>query len=89
MSMSGCHQESYLWNYTSDLHQLFVHVTYGRGSVLLWWPSDLFRSCGLWMTWMTQAEAARLRCQAEAVRVILTRGLGVQEYPLQAADVYT
>jgi len=25
---------SYLRNYTSDLHQIFVHVTYGRGSVL-------------------------------------------------------
>ena len=24
---------SYLWNYTSDLHQFFVLVTYGRGSV--------------------------------------------------------
>jgi len=23
-------------NYTSDLHQIFVLVTYGRGSVLLW-----------------------------------------------------
>ena len=26
---------SYLRNYTSDLHQFFVNVTYGRGSVLL------------------------------------------------------
>jgi len=23
------------WNYTSDLHQFFVHVTYGWGSVIL------------------------------------------------------
>jgi len=30
---------SHLRNYTSDLHQIFVHVTYGRGSVLLWWHS--------------------------------------------------
>jgi len=28
---------SHLGNYTSDLHQIFVPVTYGRGSVLLWW----------------------------------------------------
>jgi len=27
---------SYLRNYTSDLHHIFVHVTYGRGSVFLW-----------------------------------------------------
>ena len=27
---------AYLWNYTSDLHQFFVHVTYCRGSILLW-----------------------------------------------------
>jgi len=32
--------------YTSDLHQLFVHVTYGRGSVLLWRRSDTLCSSG-------------------------------------------
>jgi len=32
---------SYLRNYTSDLHQLFVHVTCSRGSVLLWRLSDM------------------------------------------------
>jgi len=32
---------SYLRNYTSDLHQFFVHITYGRGSVLLWQRSDM------------------------------------------------
>jgi len=31
---------SYLRNYTSDLHQIFVQVTYGRGSVLLWRRSN-------------------------------------------------
>jgi len=25
----------YLWNHTCDLYQFFVHVSYGRGSVLL------------------------------------------------------
>ena len=30
----------YLRNYISDLHQFFVHVTAGRGSVLLWRHSD-------------------------------------------------
>jgi len=31
---------SYLQNYTSDLHHIFVHVTSGHGSVLLWRRSD-------------------------------------------------
>ena len=33
---------------TSDLHQIFVHVTYkyGRGSVLLWRRSDTLRISG-------------------------------------------
>ena len=35
---------SYLRNYTSDLHQIFVHVTYGRGSILLWRRSDILRT---------------------------------------------
>ena len=37
---------SYLRNYTSDLHQFFVHVTYGRGSVLLWQHSDTLCTSG-------------------------------------------
>jgi len=43
MSLSVCVfvcSRSYLWNYTSDLHQIFVHITRGRGSVLLWRRSD-------------------------------------------------
>ena len=40
MSVSVCMcvcvcPRSYLRNYTSELHQFFAHVTYGRGSVLL------------------------------------------------------
>ena len=31
---------SYLQYYTSDLRQFFLHITYGRGSVLLWRRSD-------------------------------------------------
>jgi len=37
---------SYLRNYTSDLHQLFVHVTCGRGSVLFWWRGDTLCTSG-------------------------------------------
>ena len=29
---------------------IFVHVTYGRGSVLLWWRSDTLCTFCLWMT---------------------------------------
>ena len=31
--------QAYLQKYTSDLYQIFVHVTNGRGSVL-WWHRD-------------------------------------------------
>jgi len=37
---------SYRGNYTSDLRQFFVHVTYGRGSVLLWRRSDVLCTSG-------------------------------------------
>jgi len=37
---------SYLRNCASDLHQIFVHVTYGRGSVLFWRRSDTLRISG-------------------------------------------
>ena len=33
-----------------DLHQIFVHVTSGRGSVLLWQRCDILCTTGLWMT---------------------------------------
>ena len=32
---------SYLRNYTPELRIFFVHVSYGRGSVLLWRRSDM------------------------------------------------
>ena len=37
---------SYLRNYTSDLQQIFVHVSYGRGSVLSWRRSDTLCTSG-------------------------------------------
>jgi len=37
---------SYLRNDTSDLHQIFVHVTYVRGSVLLWRRGDKLCTSG-------------------------------------------
>jgi len=49
MSVSVCLcvcPRSYLRNYTSDLHQIFAHVTYGRGSVLLWRRSDTLCTSG-------------------------------------------
>jgi len=33
-------RRSCLRNYTSDLHHIFTHVSYDRGSVLLWRHSD-------------------------------------------------
>ena len=37
---------SYLRNYTSELTTFFVHVTYGRGSILLRRRSDTLRIAG-------------------------------------------
>jgi len=37
---------SYIRNYASDLHQFFVLVSYGRGSVLLWRRTDTLRISG-------------------------------------------
>jgi len=37
---------SYLWSYTSDFHQISVHVTFGRGSVLLRLRSDKLCTSG-------------------------------------------
>ena len=36
----------YLQNYTSDLHQIFVRVAYGHGSVLIWRRNDMLRISG-------------------------------------------
>jgi len=32
--------------YTSDLHQIFMHIIYVRGSVLLWWCCDMLCTSG-------------------------------------------
>ena len=59
---------SYLRNYTSDLHQFFfMHVTYGRGSVLLWRRSDMLCTYGFMDDVIfAQAKVARRRRPAEA-----------------------
>jgi len=36
----------YLPNYMSDLHQIFVHLIYGRGLVFFWRHSDTLRISG-------------------------------------------
>jgi len=37
---------SYLRNYMPNLHQIFVHVTYGRGSVNFWQCCDTLCTSG-------------------------------------------
>ena len=41
---------AYLWNCTSGLHQIFVHATYDRGSVLLWHLVIRYVFPALWMS---------------------------------------
>jgi len=68
---------SYLRNYTSDLPQFFVLVTYGRVSVLLWRRSDMLCTSGFMDDIIfAQAEAARRRRQAEVLRLARSLGLG-------------
>ena len=37
---------AYLQKYTSDLYQIYVHITDGRGSVLLWRRCDTLCTSG-------------------------------------------
>jgi len=66
MSVSVC--LSHLRNYTSDLH----HVTYGRGSVLLWQRSDTLCTSGFMDDVIFAHKpklldlAAQLKCSAHA-----------------------
>jgi len=46
MTVSVCLSASMLENYTPDLHQIFVHITYVRGSVLLWRRYDTLCTSG-------------------------------------------
>ena len=57
-----------------SIFTIFMHVDYGRCSVLLRQRNDLmyFRFCG-WRHICTQAEAARRRRQAEAARLTRTQ----------------
>jgi len=50
---------SYIRNYTSDFHEIFAYVTYGRGSVLLWRRSDTLCTSGF-MDYVIFADKPRL-----------------------------
>ena len=41
---------AYLKNYSAKLHQIFVHVACGCGSVLFWRRCDMWCTFGLWST---------------------------------------
>ena len=62
-------------NCTADLHHIFMHVTYGRSSVLLWWRSNALGTSGF-MDYVVfgQTKVARRRSPAEAQ---CTRSLGL------------
>jgi len=66
--LSVCPQ-AYLWNYMSDLHHFFVHVTYMyiRGSVLLCRRCDTLSTSGLWMTSCSYIMARNERRTSDSV----------------------
>jgi len=65
---------SYLRNYTSDLHQYFVRVTYDRGSVLFWRRSHTLRTSGFTDDIIF---AHKLRLLDVAAQLKRTRSLGL------------
>jgi len=67
---------SYLRNYTSDLHQIFVRVNYGSGSVLLWWRSDMLCTSGF-MDDVIFAHKPRLLDVRRPAEAQCTRSLGL------------
>ena len=67
---------AYLQNYTSDLHQLFVHIIYSRGSVLLWLRCDMLCTSGflLWMPSFVHIMAKTMRRKKEYTQIGSTEG---------------
>ena len=61
---------------SSELHQIFVHVTYGRGSVLLWRRSDTLCTSGF-MDDAVFAHKPRLLNLAAQAEAKCTRSLGL------------
>ena len=60
----------------SDLRH-FVHVTYGRGSVLLWWRSDTFLCTSGFMDDVISAHKPRLLDVAAQLKRIARTALGL------------
>ena len=67
---------SYLRNYTSDLHHIFVRVTYRRGSVLRWRRGDMLRTSGF-MDDVILAQKPRLLDVAAQLKRSAQAALGV------------
>jgi len=67
---------SCLRNYTSDLHQFFVHVTCGRGSVVLWRRSDTLCTSGF-MDYVTFARTPWLLVIADQPKRSAHAALGL------------
>jgi len=44
------HCDQFVWNRWTDLHEIFMHIPCGRGSVFLGRRCDTLCTSGLWMT---------------------------------------
>ena len=74
----------------SDLHQIFMHVTYGSGLVLLWQRSDTLHTSGF-VGDVILARKPRVLNVTAQLRLSSYTALGLavngtQEYSLQATD---
>jgi len=74
----------------SDLHQIFTHVTYGSGLVLLWQRSDTLHTSGFVGDVILAHKPRVLNVTAQlSLSSYTALGLavnGTQEYSLQAMD---
>jgi len=57
---------AYLRNYTRDLHQILMHITYVRGAVLIWRRCDTLCTSGF-MDDVIFAHTQGLRCNTGTV----------------------
>ena len=68
---------AYLRKYTSDLYQFLAHVSYWRGSVLLWWCRDMLCTSGFMDDVIFARKLKQLNVAAQLIEAQPTCSLGL------------